>query len=342
VATRIEAPPVEPVLRLATAADTPAILDLIATSYNCATDMSKVAYWTWKHEANPFGVSPCLVAESEGRIVGVRLFLRWTWQSGHTNVRAVRAVDTATHPDWRGRGVFSRLTIRLAAQMQREGVSFIYNTPNANSMPGYRKMGWTVVTRIPLWMRPLQLASFVRSPFGRTPAQAPTIGSLFDVSRALSDARLPAFLEDCATGDERYHTVRSPRYLRWRYAQIPGLSYQGRFEASGDAGALIIARGKVRGRFRELTISELLVTPSPRGIEMGRALLLDLVRTSDADYVAACAAPHTPERDVLTRARFFSAPGLGPYLTARGLLPVRLDPTRWRNWRCSIGDLELF
>jgi hypothetical protein len=226
--------------------------------------------------------------------------------------------------------------------MQREGVSFIYNTPNAHSRPGYVKMGWTVVTRIPLWIRPLRLAGFVRRPFDKTPVEPPTAGSFGSVTRVLGDDRLSSFLADNALGDERYHTVRTPEYLRWRYGDIPGPSYHARFETAGDGGALIIARGRVRGRFRELTISELLVTPSRRGIEIGRALLLDLVRTSDADYVAACGVPRTPERDVLAAARFFPAPRLGPHLTARGLLPVSLDPTHWRNWRCSIGDLELF
>jgi GNAT superfamily N-acetyltransferase len=332
----------EPALRLATTNDVPGILDLIATSYHRQDDLTRLKYWQWKHEANPFGVSPCLVAESNGRLVGVRVFLRWTWHSASRHVRAVRAVDTATHPEWRGRGIFSRLTMRLVEQLQREGVSFIYNTPNAKSMPGYLKMGWTLVTRIPLWIRPLRLSSLIRRTFSHEPAQPPTLGQFDTVARVLDDARLPAFLSDVAHADERYHTARTQAYLRWRYGEIPGASYWARFEVEGDAGALVIARGRVRGRLREVTISELLVTPSSQGARIGQAVLSDLVRTADADYVAACAASGTAERDVLARAGFLPVPRLGPHFTARRLNSVGLDPCRWGNWRCSIGDLELF
>lgn len=339
---RVGHPQPAPALRVAAADDLPRILALIATSYDREDDLTRLRYWRWKHEANPFGVSPCLVAESNGQLVGVRLFLRWTWRSGCRDVRAVRAVDTATHPEWRGRGIFSRLTMDLAAQMQRERVSFIYNTPNAKSLPGYLKMGWVPVTRISLWVRPLRLASLVRRSLGGAPIQPPTIGAFDNVARVLSDKRLPVFLSDKALGDERYHTARTPRYLRWRYGEAPGLVYQARFEMLGDDGALVIARARLRGRFRELTISELLITPSVRGLELGRAVISDLVRTADADYVAACAVRHTAEREVLAGAGFLPAPRLGPHLTVRHLSPVRLDPTRWANWRCSIGDLELF
>ena len=329
-------------IRSATAEDTPEILDLIAASYERQDEPGRLAFWQWKHTANPFGVSPCLVAESNGRLVGVRAFLRWTWRSGGRNVRAVRAVDTATHPDWRGKGVFSRLTTRLVEQMEREGVSFIYNTPNTKSMPGYLKLGWALVTRVPLWVRPLRLSSLVRRALGNAPTEPPTLGQFDTVARVLGDSRLPAFLSDVALPDDRLHTAHTLTYLRWRYGEIPGLSYQARFEMAGGAGALVIARGRVRGRFREVTISDLLVTPSTRGIQIGRAVVSDLVRTADADYVAACTASGTAERDVLSRAAFLPAPRLGPHFTARRLNPVGLDPSRWVNWRCSIGDLELF
>jgi GNAT superfamily N-acetyltransferase len=332
----------EPAIRSATAEDTPEILDLIAASYQGQDDPGRLGYWQWKHSANPFGVSPCLVAESHGRIVGVRAFLRWTWRSGGRDVRAVRAVDTATHPEWRGRGVFSRLTTRLAEQMQREGVSFIYNTPNAKSMPGYLKMGWALVARIPLWVRPLRPSRLARRVLGHTPAQPPTLSHLDTVARLLSDSRLPEFLSDVALRDDRLHTARTPNYLRWRYGENPRLSYWGRFETVGDAGALIIVRSRVRGRLREVTISDLLVTPTSRGVQIGRAVVSDVVRSCDSDYVAVCAARRTAERSVLARAGFLPMPHLGPHFTARRLNPIGLDPSRWVNWRCSIGDLELF
>jgi GNAT superfamily N-acetyltransferase len=328
--------------RLATSDDVPGILRLIAASYGREDDLARLRFWRWKHEANPFGLSPCLIAEANGRLVGVRVFLRWTWRSGHLDVRAVRAVDTATHPDWRGRGIFSRLTTRLVEQMHREGIGFIYNTPNEKSMPGYLKMGWSQVGRIPLWVRPLRLSGLVRRSWTKTPPQPPTFGNTRSASHVLSDPRMPAFLSAASFGDERYHTSRTLPYLRWRYADIPNMTYWARFEMAGDAGALVVARGRVRGRLREVTVSELLVTTSHRGIELGKAVLVDFMRATDADYVAACAASGTTERSVLLGSGFFPIPRLGPHFTARALRTDGPDPSRWDNWRCAIGDLEVF
>ncbi len=39
-------------------------------------------------------------------MIGFRTFLRWEFEDAGRVVRAVRAVDTATHPDHRGRGIF--------------------------------------------------------------------------------------------------------------------------------------------------------------------------------------------------------------------------------------------
>jgi GNAT superfamily N-acetyltransferase len=332
----------DPTVRAARADETAQILGLIAASYDRDDSPARLEYWRWKHEQNPFGVSPCLVAESNGRLVGVRVFLRWNWQSGAQSVRAVRAVDTATLPEWRGKGVFSRLTMRLVEQVQIEGVSFVYNTPNDKSMPGYLKMGWAPVTRVPLWTRPVRLSDVVRRAFTELPAQPPTLRTFATAAEVLQDRRLVAFLADVSTDDERYHTARTLQYLRWRYANVPGMHYQARLDIAGDAGALLIARGRLRGRFREITISELLVTPSLRGVQIARALISDLIRNADADYVAACAAGGTPERSALARSGFLPIAGIGPHFTARALRSDGRDPSRWANWRCSIGDLELF
>ena len=78
--------------------------------------------------------------------------MRWRFTTGNTTVRAVRAVDTVTHPEYRRYGVFSALTNKAVEQAKNEGVDLIFNTPNNQVLPGYLKLGWNYVSAI----RPLQ------------------------------------------------------------------------------------------------------------------------------------------------------------------------------------------
>jgi hypothetical protein len=84
-------------------------------------------FFRWKHLENPFGPSLMLVAEDDGRVIGLRAFLRWRFQAGGGTLQAVRAVDTATHPGYQGLGVFTRLT--RAALAALEGQVDLCSTP---------------------------------------------------------------------------------------------------------------------------------------------------------------------------------------------------------------------
>ncbi|MGW4651675.1 GNAT family N-acetyltransferase, partial [Kitasatospora sp. NPDC004289] len=135
-------------------ADTPAVLELLTASLaGGPTGTRSADFFAWKHHRNPFGASPGLVAVTPGgRIVGVRLFLRWEWRAVDRVVRAVRPVDTATHPDFQGRGIFRRLTTELLEQVSSEA-ELVFNTPNGNSLPGYLKMGWQDLGQVPVSLR---------------------------------------------------------------------------------------------------------------------------------------------------------------------------------------------
>ena len=83
---------------------------------------------------------------------------------------AVRAVDTATHPDYQGRGIFRLLTLAGVEAMTAEGVQFVFNTPNDQSRPGYLKMGWLRVGRPSTSVRVRSLAGTLRMLSSRVPA----------------------------------------------------------------------------------------------------------------------------------------------------------------------------
>ena len=123
-------------------------------------------FFRWKHYDNPFGRSFMLLAEADGRVIGLRAFMRWRFSAAGRQVTAVRAVDTATHPDYQGMGVFSRLT-RAALEGLDGQVDLVFNTPNDASRPGYLKLGWREVGRAPVSLRvrrPVRFALGLRRP----------------------------------------------------------------------------------------------------------------------------------------------------------------------------------
>src|SRR5205085_8985863 len=110
--------------RPVTPADTDEIMLLLETCLGKSDIPRTREFWEWKHYKNPFGISPAIVAVHENRIIGLRIFVRWQWNAAEQTFPAVRAVDTLTHPEWRGKGIFSYLTKQLVEQMKDSGVSF--------------------------------------------------------------------------------------------------------------------------------------------------------------------------------------------------------------------------
>lgn len=332
-------------IRRAAPGDTGRILELVRASLGEGSVPRDARFWEWKHRANPFGESPVLLAEATGELVGLRAFLRWEWRLGGRTYRAVRAVDTATHPAWQGRGIFSRLTLRLVEELREEGVDFVFNTPNRKSGPGYLKMGWRALGRTNLWVRPLAVAKGRRPP---APGDgdgdpAPPGHAAVDV---LAGDGIGEWLATLPGDPRRFRTPRTLEYLRWRYAGVPGIRYGAAAGVREDGGALVVYRVRARGPRRELRFCEVLVGGGPGAGGAARRLVREACRASGADFATAMAAWGTPEARVLLGCGFVPAPRIGPLLTVRPLaladaeLPVLCRRASWAG--ASIGDLELF
>lgn len=322
------------------------VLSLLETCLGPGSMERNEAFWRWKHEASPFGRSPGLVALAGGWPVALRVFLRWRWAAAGRIVEAVRAVDTATHPGWRRRGLFRRLTRELVDQVRDEGAVFVFNTPNRRSRRGYRSLGWQDVGRLPLLVRLRRpgtvLRALLRRGGGRggdgratgIPAGTRPLGEL------LAEPALPNLLTAWGGREERLHTLRTLDYLRWRYASAAG-RYGALWHLDGTSGAVVVVRSRRRRTLREVTLSEVLVSDDPLGRSAVRDLLASAEALPEADYLAAVAVPGSPERRVLRQAGWMPAPG-APRLTVQRLQEIGPDPREPGDWRLSVGDLELF
>jgi GNAT superfamily N-acetyltransferase len=119
----------------------------------------------WKHERNPRGESFIVLAEAEGRLAVLRAYMAWPWALGGNRVRAVHTVDIATHPDFRGQGLSSKLSEWRIARL-RETTGFSLGLPNDMSRSLSHKVGWQPVAKLHVWVRvrrPLRVLHRARS-----------------------------------------------------------------------------------------------------------------------------------------------------------------------------------
>jgi GNAT superfamily N-acetyltransferase len=320
-------------IRSARADDRSAILRLLASSLNWVPNELFDRFFAWKHEANPFGTSPAWVAIAGDRLVGFRTFVCWEFDHPDGRVRtAVRAVDTATDPDFRGMRIFQRLTLHSIEELRRTATDFVFNTPNDKSRPGYLKMGWRDVGRLPAAARPSSPFALARMLRSRVPADrwsrpstagVPAVDLLnsCDIERLLSSIPSAAGLR----------TRRTAEYLRWRYGFAP-LAYRAVALEDDPMKGVAVFRVRTRGIASEAALCEVLV---PRGNEhAARALERTVARTSNADYVIRLGAPSLASG-------YAPVPGMGPKLTWRGIADGAVAPGL-AAWQLQLGDIELF
>ena len=301
--------------------DVEAILDLLRAALGEPPLLKRTKeLFAWKHFDNPFGTSIGMVAEADDKIVGLRAFMRWDlqWVDGST-IRCIRAVDTATHPDYQRRGIFRTLTNEGLEIAAATGIDLVFNTPNQKSGPGYLDMGWQLVGPIGALVRPSWrvLAKSEDSP-------------PFDPHRFLSNpdpARASAPADRAALG---LRTVRSDAYRSWRFTGHPTARY---FQVDA-AGGMTLVRPNIRSGRRELVIADVYGNAP--------AAIREVVRESRSNYVAAWFSQGSPERKAAIRSGLLPVPGVSPLtLMARPLTNLEIDFTSLGAWDLSIGDLEL-
>lgn len=319
-------------LRRATGADRRAIIELCRASLGWIEGDPNEAFFAWKHDENPFGRSPGWVAEAaDGSLAGLRVFLRWRFRDADgSTLEAVRAVDTATHPDWQGRGIFTKLTLGAIPDLREDGIDFVFNTPNDKSRPGYLKMGWSEVGRVPVGVRVAGPRSLRRLLGARQPAEmwSEEAGVGEPAAEVLADDALERLLGALEPADG-IATDRTAQYLRWRYRFEP-LRYRAVLLGSSVEDGLVILRVRRRGTAREAAVCELLV---PRGAPVQPAMA-GITRDAGVDYLLRCSGLSG------LRDGFVPAAPLGPVLTWRPI--ARTGVPAMGELRLALGDVELF
>lgn len=308
-------------IREAIESDIPGILKVLKASLGETSSKKTEKVWRYKHIDNPFGKSLVLVAEEGNKLIGVRAFMRWKWQKGEQVYSTFRAVDTATHPNHQGKGIFKKLTLRALEIAKEQGDHFVFNTPNSKSKPGYLKMGWKEVNKLKIQLRPLNPLKTVKNQF-----EYKIIGE-----KSTSEKVVNSFFEK-QKGINRLFTPKNINYLLWRYVNNPLQDYSVIF----DKEFFVAGYVKKRNRFNEFRVTDAII--SDDGIKQAKKDILKMANASGANILSL-----SPNNGINFKAGVTG--NFGPMLTFKNINLGEKEAQELlalSSWNYRLGELELF
>ncbi len=110
------------------------------------TDKFTPEYLAWLYTANPDGLAVGMDAWDGERLAAHYVCVpARAWVEG-SEVQVLLSLNTATHPDYQGKGLFTKLAAATFEAGAAAGFDGVYGVANANSTPGFvRKLGFQLV-----------------------------------------------------------------------------------------------------------------------------------------------------------------------------------------------------
>lgn len=298
------------------------LVALFASVFGRAIDE---AHWRWKLAHATPQVPNVLLAMSGERPVFQYAGIPTVFSLRGARAHAMVSVDTMTAPDFRRRGLLTRVATEAYQCWRAAGVDFVFGLPNEQWGSRAAALGWLPLFKLqrlarPLrpeallahrlsmpWLRRLSFASTVWNGLvARKPARDPAVRTQLVTDAGEEFDRL---WERCS-GDADFAVVRDRRWVQWRFLACPSRKFQVRLAMRGNtpAGYCAYSVTDSDGR-RRATLAELVAPRSDAAVRDALlADLLDELQAQQVEFVTTLAVPGTSIYQWLRRSNFFGGP----------------------------------
>lgn len=331
-------------VRDATEEDRDAAVELLEAAHG--SKVRDAASWDWLFRGRLGGY---VVADAGDRLAAQYALLPLRVRHRGEVIDGSLSLDTATHPDYGGRGLMTELGGLAYA---RAGTDLVLGFPNPSSAwILYNRLDWHELTPFPLVFKPLVGLATALAP--RRIRTRQVIRLLARPQRRRFNAervdRFGGWADDIwsATSDSLgTAVVRDSAHLNWRFVASPFPYERFAAEAGGEPAAFAVLRTVP---WRNGSVSYLMELAAHAGAEAeARAVLeaaVSAARGQGAAGVVALSTPSNPLREVFRRAGFRTAPArvrAGFSFGARmsGALTEHAELRRLDGWHVTAGDFD--
>jgi GNAT superfamily N-acetyltransferase len=281
----------------------------------------------WWHERNPAGRRVFSVVLDGERVAGASGMSFHRMVLGGEEQEVAFALDAATHPDYRGRGLWSSLELRNEEECARAGAPAVLGFTNPLAGPILvGKLGWRDLTWLRFWARPvLRRGGALPGRVEQVERFRPEVEELYRASR----------------GGWGNHLVRGAEHLNWRYADSPR-GYR-LLAARGPGGRLdgyaVLGHKRYAGRDVGV-LADLVVRPG--AARAGRALVRAASRRVERGRILVAWLPAAgPARTAVLASGFVPTNRSIRFIGKPLREGVELPEGR-AAWHFSLGDMDIF
>lgn len=212
------------------------LIDLTKTTY-ANREICESGYLGWEYVLNPGGEALIQIAEDEKKVASQYVLLPHDYVLNGRRYRGSISVNTLTDPDYRGKGLFSKLAEKTFGRCTNENIRFTIGIPNHSSYPIFKsKLGFETLGTLPLLIRPLKPIKMAFNYLKRKKTKGDIEIPFFRGTITAEDykiSKLDPIADENIHADffRKFHSVvpfataRSMEYIRWRYIDIPIRKY---------------------------------------------------------------------------------------------------------------------
>ena len=331
------------------AGDESCLVELFAAVFGRHIDEQ---HWRWKLHAPDSPVPNVLLATSGDRPVFQYAGILTAFELDGARRNGMVSVDTMTAPDFRRRGLLTRVATEAYSRWRDAGIEFVFGLPNEQWGSRAAALGWLPLFPLrrmvrPLrpeallahrfalpWLSSMKLASSLwNGIFARLPPRDPSL-AIQAVARA--GPEFDRLWASCR-GNAKFGVVRDRAWVQWRFLDCPSRRYRVRLATrAGEPAGYCAYAVYDSGSGRRAVIAELAAPDGDAATR--RTLLADVLRellAEDVGHVTSLAVPGAPIYRDLRAAGFFGGPAFSVQIVPLNpALPID-ELRRAENWDLS-------
>ncbi|MFC1920717.1 GNAT family N-acetyltransferase [Chloroflexota bacterium] len=188
-------------------------LDQVLTLYRQVNSREMTsAHFLWKFKSGPSGKSIIKLMFDKELLIGFYSSTPFTVQVKNNPVKAALSVNTMTHPDYRGKGIFPYLGKQTYQTCRQKGIKFVYGFPNNNIYESrIKKLDWVGFGKMSILRKDLDGI--------KTLQEFPNIREIYEFSSEIDS------LWEQNMHDYNIVVPRVKEFLNWRFVQHPTVEY---------------------------------------------------------------------------------------------------------------------